>query len=312
MGEAGGIVTEDGTKGGGTGGAAMAEAAAAEPAVAAAEAALAELAAAAPAASPAAMPAVLPPPVPEFCRPAWFSQPAGADGSTIGARVVGGGVQPRGSSRRGSRRASRAVSRFGSGRHSVGRAKRPLRLGAIELMVFAVEGCTSPARRTRRSSSRCRALRGRSATERGSSSSRREPRPRRNPKEASSQSLVVCQSSPNSQGRPATSNTTITSGVPTWPNTCSKPVASNWPKRSVPASPGRAVASVQLATNTLAKPSHRRIEPPLAPPGSMPLTSRQTRGMNQTAEIPNQPKTTVCIPGNVGSRRRAPRAARRV
>ncbi|MEX3581750.1 MAG: hypothetical protein VB137_02420 [Burkholderia sp.] len=72
-----------------------------------------ELAAAAPAASPVAIPAAPLPAVPAVDQPVGFSQLAGADGSTIRARVVGDGVHLRGSSRRGSRRASRAVLRIG-------------------------------------------------------------------------------------------------------------------------------------------------------------------------------------------------------
>ena len=61
-----------------------------------------------------------------------------------------------------------------------------------------------------------------------------------------------------------------------------------------------AASSVQLAKSTQKKPSHRRIVPgPRRPPplGRTDLTMRQRRGMNQTAEIPNQPKTTVCMQG---------------
>jgi hypothetical protein len=58
-------------------------------------------------------------------------------------------------------------------------------------------------------------------------------------------------------------------------------------------------SSVQLAISTQTKPSHSRIVPgprKPAPPGSTDFTRRHKRGMNQTADPPNQPKTTVCIP----------------
>ncbi len=57
-------------------------------------------------------------------------------------------------------------------------------------------------------------------------------------------------------------------------------------------------SSAQLASIVQTKPSHSRIVPGPrrpAPPGSIDLMSRQMRGMNQTADPPNQPKTTVCI-----------------
>lgn len=57
-------------------------------------------------------------------------------------------------------------------------------------------------------------------------------------------------------------------------------------------------SSVQLATRTQIKPSQSRIVPgprKPTPPGSADLTSLQRRGMNQTADAPNQPKTTVCM-----------------
>nr|WP_269467484.1 hypothetical protein [Burkholderia oklahomensis] len=191
------------------------------------------------------------------------------------------------------RRSPRGAS-FGF--HSVGREKRPFCRGAIELTVCAVVGCTSAARRTRRSSSRCSAARGRSATPRDSSSPR--SRAKRIPNDASSHAFTCCQRTPTSHGSPTKNSTTIASGVPMCPNTRSKPPASAWPSAFVVASPGSAVASVQLATSTQKKPSHSRIEPWPArppPPGSIALTSRQKRGMNQTAEKPNQPRTTVCM-----------------
>ncbi|KOS76817.1 hypothetical protein DM46_2342 [Burkholderia mallei] len=85
-----------------------------------------------------------------------------------------------------------------------------------------------------------------------------------------------------------------------------------WPSAFVVASPVSAVASVQLAVSTPTKPSQSRIEPGPArppPPGSAALTSRQKRGMNQTAEKPNQPRTTVCMLRNrrrTGARRATP------
>ena len=66
----------------------------------------------------------------------------------------------------------------------------------------------------------------------------------------------------------------------------------------MPATPISDASSVQLATMTQTKPSQRRIVPgprKPAPPGSTDFTRRQKRGMNQTADPPNQPKTTVCI-----------------
>ena len=61
-----------------------------------------------------------------------------------------------------------------------------------------------------------------------------------------------------------------------------------------------AASSEQLARSTQKKPSQSRIVPgPRRPPplGRTDLTMRQRRGMNQTAEAPNQPKTTVCMQG---------------
>ncbi|KGD30763.1 hypothetical protein DP59_5273 [Burkholderia pseudomallei] len=174
----------------------------------------------------------------------------------------------------------------------------------------AVVGCTSAARRTRRSSSRCSAARGRSATPRGSSSPR--SRAKRIPNDASSHAFTCRQRTPTSHGSPTTNSAIIANGVPTWPNTCSKPRASAWPSAFVVASPVSAVASVQLAVSTPTKPSQSRIEPGPArppPPGSAALTSRQKRGMNQTAEKPNQPRTTVCMLRNrrrTGARRATP------
>ncbi|VWB98763.1 hypothetical protein BST28156_04762 [Burkholderia stagnalis] len=102
---------------------------------------------------------------------------------------------------------------------------------------------------------------------------------------------------PVSHGRPAKNSTTIASGVPIRPSTRSKPADSAWPSALVSA-PANTLVSVQLATNTQAKPSQSRIEPRPAtpsPPGSIAFARRQMRGMNQTAETPNQPRTTVCM-----------------
>nr|WP_231747071.1 hypothetical protein [Burkholderia sp. BDU5] len=171
-----------------------------------------------------------------------LSHPEGAVGSTAGRAAA-------------LRRSPRCAS-FGF--HSVGREKRPFCRGAIELTVCAVVGCTSAARRTRRSSSRCSAARGRSATPRDSPP---RSRAKRIPNDASSHAFTCCQRTPTSHGSPTKNSTTIASGVPTCPNTRSKPPASVWPSAFVVASPGSAVASVQFATSTQKKPSHSRIEP---------------------------------------------------
>ncbi|VWC37660.1 hypothetical protein BSE24067_06785 [Burkholderia seminalis] len=102
---------------------------------------------------------------------------------------------------------------------------------------------------------------------------------------------------PVSQGNPAKNRTTIATGVPIGPSTCAKPAENAWPSAFV-SGPDSGLVSVQLATNTATKPSHRRIEPRPAsppPPGSIACTRRQKRRRNQTAEMPNQPKTTVCM-----------------
>nr|WP_198294406.1 hypothetical protein [Burkholderia ubonensis] len=173
---------------------------------------------------------------------AGFSQPVGATGSVCGR----GAVWPRVFGRA-----------CGSGFQSVGRENRPFCRGAIALTVCAVVGWTSPARRTRRSSSRCSALRGRSATPRASSSPLRDSR---SPNDVSSHAATRCQPMPVSQGSPAKNSTTIASGVPMWPSTRSKPADSAWPSWLASA-PDSGLVSVQLATNTHAKPSQSRIEP---------------------------------------------------
>nr|WP_269466222.1 hypothetical protein [Burkholderia ubonensis] len=164
-----------------------------------------------------------------------FSHPDGATGSARGRAAA---------LLRGFGRAC------GSGFQSVGRENRPFCRGAIELTVWAVVGCTM-------SSSRCSALRGRSATPRASSSPLRDSR---SPNDVSSHAATRCQPMPVSQGSPAKNSTTIASGVPMWPSTRSKPADSAWPSRLASA-PDSGLVSVQLATNTHAKPSQSRIEP---------------------------------------------------
>ncbi|XJV80666.1 hypothetical protein AB3469_12460 [Burkholderia anthina] len=176
-----------------------------------------------------------------------FSQPDGATGSVSGR----GAALLRGFGRA-----------CGSGFHSVGREYRPFCRGAIELTVCAVVGCT-------RSSSRCNALRGRSATPRASSSS--TSRASLTPNDVSTHPANCRQPIPDSQGSPASSSTTIETGVPIGPSTCAKPLENAWPSPFV-SGPDNGLVSVQLATNTAAKPSHRRIEPRPAsppPPGSI-------------------------------------------
>ncbi|WP_220455363.1 hypothetical protein [Burkholderia cepacia] len=202
-----------------------------------------------------------------------FNQPDGATGSTWGR----GGVLLRGFGRA-----------CGSGFHSVGREYRPFWRGAIELTVCAVLGCTT-------SSSRCSALRGRSAMPRASSSP--PSRDSLTPNDVSTQAANCRQPMPVNQGSPAKNSTTIATGVPIGPSTWAKPAENAWPSAFV-SGPDSGLVSVQLATNTAAKPSHRRIEPRPAsppPPGSIACTRRQKRRRNQTAEMPNQPKTTVCM-----------------
>lgn len=117
------------------------------------------------------------------------------------------------------------------------------------------------------------------------------------PNDVSTQAANRRQLIPVNHGSPANSSTTIATGVPIGPSTCAKPPANAWPSAFV-SGPDSALVSVQLATNTAAKPSHRRIEPGPArppPPGSIACTRRQKRRRNQTAEMPNQPKTTVCM-----------------
>nr|WP_279607548.1 hypothetical protein [Burkholderia ambifaria] len=176
-----------------------------------------------------------------------FSQPDGATGSASGR---GAGLL------RGFGRAC------GSGFHTVGREYRPFCRGAIELTVWAVVGCT-------RSSSRCSALRGRSATPRTSSSS--TSRASFTPNDVSTHAANCRQPMPVSHGRPAKNSTTIATGVPIGPSTCAKPFENAWPSAFV-SGPDNGLVSAQLATNTAAKPSHRRIEPRPArppPPGSI-------------------------------------------
>ncbi|WP_232515191.1 hypothetical protein [Burkholderia ambifaria] len=171
-----------------------------------------------------------------------FSQPDGATGSASGR----GAALLRGFGRA-----------CGSGFHTVGREYRPFCRGAIELTVWAVVGCT-------RSSSRCSALRGRSATPRTSSSS--TSRASLTPNDVSTQAANCRQPMPVSHGRPAKNSTTIATGVPIGPSTCAKPFDSAWPSAFV-SGPDNGLVSAQLATNTAAKPSHRRIEPrPARPP----------------------------------------------
>ncbi|MBR8303521.1 hypothetical protein KDW49_22695 [Burkholderia dolosa] len=204
---------------------------------------------------------------------AGLSQPDGATGSTYGR----GAALPRGFGRA-----------CGSGFHSVGRAYRPFCRGAIGFTVWAVVGCTM-------SSSRCSALRGRSAMLRVSS-----PPPSRDslmPNDVSTHAAKRRQPMPDNQGSPAKNSTTIATAVPIGPSRCAKPADSAWPSAFV-SGPDSALVSVQLATNTAAKPSHSRIEPRPArppPPGSIACTRRQNKRRNQTAEMPNQPKTTVCM-----------------
>ena len=90
----------------------------------------------------------------------------------------------------------------------------------------------------------------------------------------------------------------MTSGVPTCPSSRPKPAASACPKPSTPTMPNSEASSVQLATRTQIKPSQSRIVPGPrrpTPPGSTDFTRRHKRGRNQTADPPNQPKTTVCM-----------------
>ncbi len=224
--------------------------------------------------------------------PAAFAVPPAA--AVPRAAVLGLG-QPTGAAVGVVARAPAACARRSCGAslgfHGVGRAYRPFCRGAIELTVCALVGCMSA-----RPSSRCGAVRGNSAALRGSSAPC--SRVRRMPSDASSHALACRQRTSSSQGSPTKNSTIIASGVPMRPSTCSKPPASAWPNAFVVASPGSAAASVQLAASTHRKPSHSRIEPGPArplPPGSIALTSRQKRGMNQTAEKPNQPRTTVCM-----------------
>ncbi|WP_239668620.1 hypothetical protein [Burkholderia cenocepacia] len=128
-----------------------------------------------------------------------FSQPDGATGS---ARARGGVLL------RGFGRAC------GSGFHNVGREYRPFWRGAIELTVCAVVGCTT-------SSSRCSALRGRSAIPRASSSP--PSRDSLTPNDVSTHAANCRQPMPVSHGRPAKNSTTIATGVPTGPSTWAKP-----------------------------------------------------------------------------------------
>nr|WP_321808001.1 hypothetical protein [Burkholderia sp. BCC1993] len=175
-----------------------------------------------------------------------FSQPVGATGSASGR---GAGLL------RGFGRAC------GSGFHNVGREYRPFCRGAIELTVWAVLGCTM-------SSSRCSALRGRSATPRTSSSTSRASL---TPNDVSTHAANCRQPMPVSHGRPAKNSTTIATGVPIGPSTCAKPFENAWPS-AFESGPDSGLVSAQLATNTAAKPSHRRIEPRPAsppPPGSI-------------------------------------------
>ncbi|MBR8197869.1 hypothetical protein KDW89_18235 [Burkholderia cenocepacia] len=207
------------------------------------------------------------------CGALGFSQPDGATGSARGR----GGVLLRGFGRA-----------CGSGFHTVGREYRPFWRGAIELTVCAVVGCTT-------SSSRCNALRGRSAIPRASSSP--PSRDSLTPNDVSTHAANCRQPMPVSHGKPAKNSTTIATGVPIGPSTWAKPAENAWPSAFV-SGPDSGLVSVTLATNTAAKPSHRRIEPRPAsppPPGSIACTRRQKRRRNQTAEMPNQPKTTVCM-----------------
>ncbi|WP_432418121.1 hypothetical protein [Burkholderia latens] len=181
-------------------------------------------------------------------RPAvGFSQPDGATGSASGRGVAllrGFGLA------------------WGSGFHSVGREYRPFCRGAIEFTVCAVVGCTM-------SSSRCSALRGRSATPRTSSSP--TSRASFTPNDVSTHAANWRQPMPVSHGRPAKNSTTIATGVPIGPSRCAKPFENAWPSAFV-SGPDNGLVSAQLATNTAAKPSHRRIEPRPArppPPGSI-------------------------------------------
>lgn len=94
------------------------------------------------------------------------------------------------------------------------------------------------------------------------------------------------------------SSASAASGVPICPSRWPKPAASAWPKPFTPTTSMSDASSVQLATITQTKPSHSRIVPgprKPAPPGSTDFTRRHKRGMNQTADPPNQPKTTVCM-----------------
>nr|WP_193759853.1 hypothetical protein [Burkholderia sp. USMB20] len=137
----------------------------------------------------------------------------------------------------------------------------PFCRGAIELTVWAVVGCTM-------SSSRCSALRGRSATPRTSSSTSRASL---TPNDVSTHAANCRQPMPVSHGRPAKNSTTIATGVPIGPSTCAKPFENAWPS-AFESGPDSGLVSAQLATNTAAKPSHRRIEPRPAsppPPGSI-------------------------------------------
>ncbi len=61
-----------------------------------------------------------------------------------------------------------------------------------------------------------------------------------------------------------------------------------------------AASIVQLANSTQKKPIQSLIVPgPRKPPpfGNNDFATRQRRGKNQTAEAPNQPKTTMCMLG---------------
>ncbi|WP_244283831.1 hypothetical protein [Paraburkholderia caballeronis] len=177
------------------------------------------------------------------------------------------------------------------GRHTVGRVQRSPRRGCAPFVADSVvcgSGVSAAcARRLRRSS-------------RGVSSSPRPgPMPSPSPSDRSAQASTPRQRKSSSHGSAATNSTAIATGAAMCPASFASPPATRCPNALTPAMSISAASSAQLATSTPTKPSHNRIVPgprSPAPPGSTDLTSRQTRGRNQTADAPNQPRTTVCMP----------------
>ena len=183
------------------------------------------------------------------------------------------------------RAAARLRPRLRVGFHSVGREYRPFWRGAIELTVCAVVGWTM-------SSSRCNAARQVGDARASSSLTSRASL---TPNDVSTHAANCRQPMPVSQ-QPGEEQHDHRDRRADRAEHVGEACRETRGRAFV--SVARQRVSVQLATNTAAKPSHRRIEPRPAsptPPGSIACTRRQKRRRNQTAEMPNQPKTTVCM-----------------